>query len=74
VVVSLVSPGVVYTDFGANAMHGGPDSRALPGGQEPAEVARVIADVIATRATDVYTIPGSRQRVLDAMAEAVDAG
>ena len=62
---TLVSPGVVYTDFGRNALHGGPDSRSLPDGQEPVEVARVIADVIESRAEDVYTKKGSRQRVLD---------
>ncbi|HEU4631652.1 MAG TPA: SDR family oxidoreductase [Gemmatimonadaceae bacterium] len=63
--VSLVSPGVVATEFGLNAMHGGPDSRTLPGAQSPEEVAAVIARVIDTRAPDVYTRPGSRQRVLD---------
>jgi len=62
---SLVSPGVVYTDFGNNARHGGPDSRSLPDGQTAEEVAAVIADVIATRRPDVYTRTGARQRVLD---------
>ena len=27
---SVVSPGVVRTDFGVNARHGGPDSREMP--------------------------------------------
>lgn len=62
---SLVSPGVVYTDFGLHALHGGPDSRSLPGGQTPEEVADVIVNVIRTRRPDVYTRPGARQRVLD---------
>jgi len=62
---SLVSPGVVYTDFGNNARHGGPDSRSLPDGQTAEEVAAVIAEVIHTRRPDVYTRPGARQRVLD---------
>jgi NADP-dependent 3-hydroxy acid dehydrogenase YdfG len=62
--VSLVSPGVVYTDFGANAMHGGPDSRSLPSGQTPEEVAAVIAGVIESRAPDVYTRSGARDMVL----------
>ena len=61
---SLVSPGVVWTDFGANARHGGPDSRALPDGQEPREVADVIAGLIDSRAPDVYTRAGSHQRVV----------
>ena len=62
---TIVSPGVVYTDFGKNAMHGGADSRSLPNGQEPSEVARVIAEVIESRAEDVYTKKGSHQQVVD---------
>jgi short-subunit dehydrogenase len=58
--VSLVSPGVVATNFGANAMHGGPDSRSLPNVQDVDEVGRVIAWVIETRKEDVYTMPGSK--------------
>jgi len=61
--VSLVSPGVVRTDFGKNAMHGGPDSRSLPNSQSVEEVAEVIANVIVTRRPDVYTAPGSKARV-----------
>jgi NADP-dependent 3-hydroxy acid dehydrogenase YdfG len=61
---SLVSPGVVWTDFGRNARHGGPDSRQLPNGQEPEEVAAVIAGVIESRRPDVYTRAGSHQRVV----------
>ena len=61
---SLVSPGVVYTDFGRNALHGGPDSRDLPGGQSPEEVAEVIAAVVTSQAPDVYTLAGSRERVV----------
>jgi len=63
--VSLVSPGVVRTDFGLNAMYGGPDSREFPGSQSAEEVAAVIARVIATRAPDVYTLPGARERVAE---------
>ncbi len=62
--VSLVSPGVVYTEFGKNAVHGGPDSRAIPGGQPPEDVAEVIAGVIASRKPDVYTAAGSHARVV----------
>jgi len=61
---SLVSPGVVYTDFGRNAAHGGPDSRDLPNGQSAADVAAVIADLIESRRPDVYTRAGSRDRVV----------
>lgn len=60
---SLVSPGVVRTDFGLNAMHGGPDSRKLPDSQSAEEVARVIANVIESREPDVYTRPGSKARI-----------
>jgi NADP-dependent 3-hydroxy acid dehydrogenase YdfG len=65
ITVSLVSPGLVWTEFGKNALHGGPDSRELQNGQEVAEVAEVIADVIKTRKTDVYTRVGSHDRVVD---------
>jgi short-subunit dehydrogenase len=61
--ISLVSPGIVHTNFGLNALHGGPDSRQLPGAQTPEEVAQVIAGVIDSRAPDVYTRPGARERV-----------
>ena len=60
---SVVSPGVVRTDFGLNARHGGPDSRDLPDSQSPEEVAAVIAGVIESRRPDVYTRAGSRDRV-----------
>ncbi|MDE3128426.1 MAG: SDR family oxidoreductase [Gemmatimonadota bacterium] len=62
--VSLVSPGVVRTDFGLNARHGGPDSRTLPYTQSAEEVAAVIARVIETRAPDVYTRAGARDQVM----------
>ncbi|MBL0171847.1 MAG: SDR family oxidoreductase [Gemmatimonadaceae bacterium] len=60
---SLVSPGVVRTDFGLNAVHGGIDSRALPYSQSAEEVAAVIAQVIESRAPDVYTRAGARDHV-----------
>ena len=66
--VSLVSPGVVRTDFGLSAMHGGPDSRTFPESQSAEEVAAVIADVIASRRPDVYTRAGARDRVAGYMA------
>jgi len=60
---TLVSPGVVRTDFGKNALHGGPDSRSFPESQSAEEVAAVIADVIESRRPDVYTRAGARERV-----------
>lgn len=62
--VSLVSPGVVRTDFGLNAKHGGPDSRAFPGSQSAEEVASVIAGVIESRKPDVYTRAGAHDQIV----------
>lgn len=56
--ISTVSPGVVATEFGVHALHGGPDSRTMPNTQTADEVAEVIAKVIETRRADVYTRPG----------------
>lgn len=61
---TLVSPGVVRTDFGLNARHGGPDSRQFPESQSAEEVAAVIADAIDSRRPDVYTRPGAHERVV----------
>jgi len=61
---SLVSPGVVRTEFGRNAMHGGPDSWQLPDSQSAEEVAAVVAGVIESRQPDVYTRPGAHDRVV----------
>ena len=49
---------MVRTAFGANSLHGGPDSRALPNSQSADEVADVIAQLIADRRPDVYTRAG----------------
>lgn len=63
IVFSLVSPGAVATDFGNHAIHGGMDSRQMPDTQSADDVAAVVAAVIESRAPDVYTRPGSRDRV-----------
>ena len=60
---TLVSPGVVATDFGLNAIHGGRDSRQLPGAQPAEDVAAVIAQVVETRQPDVYTRPGAQETI-----------
>ena len=60
--VTLVSPGVVRTDFGLNARHGGPDSRTFAESQSAEEVAAVIAGVIASPRPDVYTRTGAHDR------------
>jgi NADP-dependent 3-hydroxy acid dehydrogenase YdfG len=53
--VCLVSPGVVATDFGNHALHGGMDSRKFPNAQPVEEAAMVIADLIHFPKADVYT-------------------
>jgi NAD(P)-dependent dehydrogenase (short-subunit alcohol dehydrogenase family) len=62
--VVLVIPGVVASDFGKNALGGGPDSRAIPGAQAVDEVARIIADGLFTGPVDVYTRPEGLERAL----------
>ena len=67
--ISLVSPGVVATEFGLHARHGGADSRDIPGGQTPDVVAEVIAGVIESRRPDVYTRPGAQALVAEHFAQ-----
>ena len=62
--ISLFSPGVVQTEFGVNATHGGPDSRTLPNSQSAEEVAAVIVQMLETRKADAYSRPGAVQMVL----------
>jgi NAD(P)-dependent dehydrogenase (short-subunit alcohol dehydrogenase family) len=62
--ISLVSPGVVRTEFGLSARYGGVDSRQLPESQSAEDVAAVIAGVIESRQPDVYTRPGAHDRVV----------
>ena len=52
---TTVMPGVVATEFGSNALHGGMDSRQIPGAQPVEEVAVVMADAIAKPVAEVYT-------------------
>jgi len=61
---SLVSPGVVRTEFGLNARHGGLDSRPMPDSQSAEEVAAVVADLVESRRPDVYTRKGAHERVV----------
>eukprot|EP00727_Mastigamoeba_balamuthi_P001215 m51a1_g11090 putative 3-oxoacyl-[acyl-carrier protein] reductase (274) ;mRNA; f:18630-19837 len=70
--VSTVSPGVVATEFGVNALHGGLDSRAIPGAQTAEEVAAVVLDVIEHPRAEAYTRPETAQRVEEYYAEATD--
>lgn len=52
-----VMPGVVATDFGNNAKHGGIDSRKMPDAQPVEEVGTIIADVIEKPRAEIYTRP-----------------
>lgn len=61
---SLVSPGVVRTEFGKNALHGGPHSRELPNAQEVGKVVEVIAAVMHSRQPDVYTRSGAHDWIV----------
>ena len=62
--VTSVHPGVVATEFGSNARHGGMDSRKLPNAQSAEEVAAVIVGAIDSRRADVYTRAGAQQMVV----------
>jgi NADP-dependent 3-hydroxy acid dehydrogenase YdfG len=59
--ISTVFPGVVATEFGSNALHGGFDSRKLPNAQSVEEAAGVIADLIERPCAEVYTRPELRE-------------
>ncbi len=63
--VTSVLPGVVTTDFGLNALHGGVDSRTIPGAQTAEQVAEVIGDVIERPRADVYTRTDGQRMVCD---------
>jgi NADP-dependent 3-hydroxy acid dehydrogenase YdfG len=63
--VSTVHPGVVATEFGLSALHGGMDSRNYPGAQSAEQVAEVIAGVIERPRADVYTRPEAQRMVVD---------
>ncbi|MES2306295.1 MAG: SDR family NAD(P)-dependent oxidoreductase [Gemmatimonadota bacterium] len=60
---TLVSPGIVQTDFGLNALGGGPDSRSFPNSQTAEQVAEVIASAIESRVSDLYTRAGGQAAV-----------
>lgn len=64
IMVTVVHPGVVATDFGLNSLHGGPDSRAFAGAQTAEQVAEVIAGAIESPKADVYTRVGAQQMVV----------
>jgi short-subunit dehydrogenase len=63
--VSLFIPGVVATDFGLNAVHGGPDNRKFPWAQPVDEVAEAIADLMINRQPEVYSRSSYKKLVVD---------
>ena len=58
---TTVMPGVVATDFGANALHGGIDSRQVPWAQPVDEVGVIIANTIEKPVAECYTRPDMLQ-------------
>jgi NAD(P)-dependent dehydrogenase (short-subunit alcohol dehydrogenase family) len=58
---STFLPGVVATDFGKNALHGGPDSRVLPMSQPVDEVAVRLAQLIEQPRAEAYSRPELQQ-------------
>jgi len=61
--VSAFLPGVVATDFGNNALHGGVDSRQLPFAQPVEEVAHGLADLIEHPRAEGFSRPIYKQQV-----------
>jgi short-subunit dehydrogenase len=57
ITVTVVMPGIVATEFGSNALGGGPDSRVLPGAQSVEDATKVMVDVIEKPRPEVYTQP-----------------
>jgi hypothetical protein len=56
---------VVATDFGNNALHGGPDSRSFPNAQPVDEIAALLVELMEHPKADVYSRPGFQQQVVD---------
>ncbi len=63
IMVSVVMPGVVATEFGIHALGGGPDSRALPGAQSVEDATKVIVDIIEHPRPEAYTNPATQAEV-----------
>ncbi len=63
ILVSSFIPGVVATDFGNNALHGGPDSRQLPGAQPVEEVAAALLDLVEHPRAEGFSRPSYPEQV-----------
>ena len=55
--VSLVMPGLVSTEFAANALHAPAEAASMPMGQTAEEVAAAIIDLIDHPRAEIYTNP-----------------
>lgn len=71
--VSALIPGVVATEFGLNAKHGGVDSRELPMAQPVEEVAALLAELVEHPRAELYTRPAYREMVATYYAGDLDA-
>jgi short-subunit dehydrogenase len=60
--VSTFFPGVVATDFGKSALHGGPDNRTLPMAQPVEEVADALCELIEHPRAEAYSRPMYQQQ------------
>jgi len=62
IMVSVVMPGVVATDFNSKAL-GGADSHSLPWAQSVEDATKVILDVIENPRAEAYTQPATKGEV-----------
>jgi len=65
ILVSAFLPGVVATDFGLNALHGGPDSRTLPFAQPVEEVAAALWNLVEKPRAEGFTRPHAQKMLID---------
>jgi len=63
--VSAFIPGVVATEFGSSALHGGIDSRQMPTAQPVSEAIDSLVDCIDHPRAEVFSRPGYKQQVRD---------
>jgi len=61
--VTVFMPGIVATEFGNNALGGGPDSRSFAGAQPVDEVADGMVDVIEEPRAEAYSRPEMQAEV-----------
>jgi short-subunit dehydrogenase len=57
IVVTVLLPGIVATEFGVNSINGTLDNRKLPGAQPVEDAVKAIVDVIENPRPEAYTSP-----------------